>query len=111
MKLILIWLGTFTLTGLSADFYCQTQYGEKTLLITDESIHLEIEKNKRQVASITRVASSLKDKALRKNFLKDGQQFVIVIGDVKNPRISHDFMSITNDRGHKITYPLNCELL
>ena len=48
---------------------------------------------------------------LRKTFQKNNKTFVFHFENPRQPNSVDDYLSISNNRGHKIIYPLKCKLI
>ena len=91
---------------------CQTAYGEKSLTIENNSVAFH--DNKEQGRKISSTNNSIGNKTLkgfRKTLYVNGNKHLIHIENTNKLSDADDYLAITSPKGHKITYPLTCELL
>ena len=85
---------------------CQTPNQEKVFKIEDQKIafldNVEFQQAFREIASL-----EFKNK-ISKTLNIEGQKYRINIKNIKKFDAFEDFLSIQNQRGHKLTYPLTC---
>lgn len=93
-----------------SEFRCETFYGEIALQISGDRIALKNYNDKdRKIASNRQVAVATNNTSYKSVFYKKGIQHKVYIHDVSNFSEDKDYLSITNTKGHKVTYPLICE--
>lgn len=92
---------------------CETNFGEKSFTIEDNSIAFhKIERaNLRKISSVYEARNQNTHKGFKKTIYLEGNKHLINIQDFKNLNNQDDFLAITNAKGHKMTYPINCTLI
>ncbi len=89
---------------------CQTAFGEKSFTIDKTSVafHSKSE-NGRSISSTIGAMSSKMIRGFRKTMYIDGNKHIVHIENQNKFDDTEDFLSITNPKGHKMTYPLSCK--
>ena len=94
---------------------CQTAYGEKSFTIENNSVAFhENKKSNEQGRKISSTNNAIGNKTLngfRKTLYVNGNKHLIHIENTKKLSDADDYMAVTSPKGHKMTYPLTCELL
>jgi hypothetical protein len=89
---------------------CETAFGERSFTIERSSVAFHSKGDQgRSISSTIGVMSSKTTNGFRKTVYIDGNKHIIHIEDQSNFNQSEDFLSITNPKGHKMTYPLTCK--
>jgi len=116
MKLTLTLLATIISTSLFAApmWECQSDRVSKSFSISEASVVTlnEIQKDEsRGLASVFQIPAHTRvnGKSVTKIMNHEGLQYTIHLSDFNSPSDFNDTVSIKNERGHEITYPLNCK--
>jgi len=93
---------------------CSTAFGEKNIIIEDNKVSFLQDDEE----GISRSISSLNEKSVRtmkshlgfvKTLYLNGNKHQISVKNLNSFSETSDYLTITSSKGHKITYPLNCE--
>lgn len=90
---------------------CKTNFGEKSFTIEDENVafHKVEEQIGRSVSSVYEARTQRIYKGVRKSLYLDGNKHLIHIENFDSFDNSQDYLAVTSPKGHKMTYPLNCQ--
>lgn len=88
---------------------CQTAFGEKNFTIQASTVAFHHESDSgRSISSTLAARTQTTYRGFRKTLYVNGNKHLIHIEDTKNLTSNEDFLSVTNPKGHKMTYPLSC---
>lgn len=92
---------------------CTTNFGEKAFTIEDQSVafHEVQEDIGRKISSVFEARTQKTHKGIRKSLYLAGNKHLIHIEDFNNLSDSQDYLAVTSPKGHKMTYPLNCNFI
>lgn len=91
---------------------CSTQFGEKSFTIeNDNKIAFHQQKQNRSISSIASASTMKTYRGFKKVTYHKGQKHMIAIENTKNFNSDNDFMTVTSPDGHKMTFPITCNLL
>jgi D-lyxose ketol-isomerase len=90
--------------------FCKSFYGEKELTIGPDHIAFHKSQEGRFVSSTLKANTRKKFSGLDKIVYVDGNKHKVHIENLKKLSENTDYLTITNQNGHKITYPLICKL-
>lgn len=102
-------------TGMAAlkpSIKCQTMNGEKSFVIDQHSVAFvdqRLEGNHRSIASVSSLRTVLEGNGFTTSLSFEGKDHIIHIEDKDNFSEVDDYISITNQKGHQITFPLECQ--
>lgn len=110
---LLIFLSLFTTQlamGGVKPISCQTNFGEKSFTIEGSTVAFHKEqKNGRSISSVLESRTQASLQGFRKTIYKDGHKHVINIENRNSFNSDNDFLAITSPKGHKMTFPINCQ--
>jgi formate-dependent nitrite reductase cytochrome c552 subunit len=90
---------------------CQTAFGEKQFTIESNSIAFHnSEETGRSISSTLEAQTQKTHTGFRKTLYINGNKHMIHIADTSKMNDSDDFLAVTNPKGHKMTYPLTCQV-
>lgn len=91
---------------------CKTNFGERAFTIEEGSVafHQTESKAQRSISSVYEARSQRTQKGLRRTLYLNGKKHLIHIEDMSNLSDKEDYLAVTSQKGHKMTYPLNCKL-
>lgn len=91
---------------------CETNFGEKSFTIEGKTIafHQDTDTG-RSISSISEAKSQKTHLGFRKTLYIKGHKHFIYIHNFRNLNSNDDFMAITSPKGHKMTYPINCNIV
>lgn len=87
---------------------CKTNFGEKSFTLEKHEIAFHKEDKGRSISSVLGSVTKKTHTGFNKVVYKNGQKHLIHIENEKKFDSNQDYMAITNNIGHKMTYPLNC---
>tara|TARA_B100001971_G_scaffold91031_1_gene83960 strand:+ start:30640 stop:31038 length:399 start_codon:yes stop_codon:yes gene_type:complete len=95
-----------------ASVSCKTNFGEKAFTIEEGTVAFHQTENKaqRSISSVFEARSQKTHKGLRRTLYLNGNKHLIHIENVNNLNDHDDYLAVTSQKGHKMTYPLNCKL-
>jgi len=91
---------------------CETNFGERSFSLDHGTIafHKKESKANRSISSVYEARSQKTLRGIRKSLYLNGLKHTVHIENYKNLNNSDDYLVVTSNKGHKMTYPLNCEL-
>lgn len=91
---------------------CKTNFGEKEFTIEDNSIafHVVDEGASRSISSIYEARTQKTHRGVKKSLYLNGSKHLVHIKNIDDMSSDHDYLAITSQEGHKMTYPINCQL-
>jgi hypothetical protein len=91
---------------------CETNFGEKSFTIqgTDIAFHAE-QDNGRSISSVASSNTRKTHNGFNKTMYLNGDKHLVHIENENNFNSNNDFLAVTSQKGHKMTYPLNCNLV
>lgn len=91
---------------------CETNFGEKSFTLEQGTIafHEKLDQPKRSISSVYEARAQKTLKGIRKSLYLNGLKHTVNIENYKNLNNSDDYLVVTSPKGHKMTYPLNCQL-
>jgi hypothetical protein len=92
----------------AADIHCKTAFGEKSFTISDSSVAFHSKAQGRKISSILEARTKVSYLGFRKVLYVNGNKHLIHIENKRHFNDSDDYMSVVNQKGHKMTYPLTC---
>jgi hypothetical protein len=108
-------LGLFNLLNQSAyataNIHCQTFFGDKKVSISESHVTFHKEKDGRGISSTDQVKTRVKFNGLEKVVYIDGNKHKLHIENLNKFSEASDYLAISNQEGHKVTYPLICQSL
>ncbi|MAX66724.1 MAG: hypothetical protein QF441_03380 [Bacteriovoracaceae bacterium] len=92
---------------------CETNFGEKSFTIQGETVAFhDTQKIKgRSISSILDSKTRNSHKGFNKTVYQDGYKHLIHIENKNSFNSTDDFLAITSPKGHKMTFPINCNQL
>ncbi len=91
---------------------CETTFSEKVLTIENNTIAFqEPHRTGRSISSVFNARTHKTQTGFNKTLYINGLKHKVHVQDLNNPNELNDFMAITSPKGHKMTYPINCEIL
>ncbi|MCT4641304.1 MAG: hypothetical protein N4A33_03335 [Bacteriovoracaceae bacterium] len=110
---IQLFLGAFGLLFIlsmnaHAAIHCKTAFGEKSFSIEKQSIAFHKQAKGRTISSIMDVRTKKTYLGFKKVLYINGNKHLISIANQRRFDDASDYMSVTNQKGHKMTYPLTC---
>ena len=114
---LLAFLSVFNLSHASVkqvpSVSCKTNFGEKAFTIEQGTVAFHTTENKaqRSISSVYEARTQRTQKGLRRSLYLNGNKHLIHINDVNNLSDQEDYLAVTSQKGHKMTYPLNCKLV
>lgn len=109
MKTLLTFIFLATISN-AYSMECSTPRGEVEFKLEDQTITFFQEKEvKRSVASETSAAVFKEGHALTQYFSYEGVKHLIHVQNVQKPNVHEDYLLLSNDKGEKMLYPLNCK--
>lgn len=94
--------------AMSGKILCQTSYGEKSMLISQNQVAWKREASGRSISSLEEARTEKKFLGYKKIMFINGHKHTIVIKNTSKFDESQDYLAITSPKGHEMTYPLNC---
>lgn len=107
-------LGLFAISSFASitPITCSTNFDEKSFTIEGQSVAFHQERSDgRSISSVVNSATRKSHKGFRKTLYRDGKKILISIHNTRHFSSDNDFLAITSPKGHKMTFPLNCNLL
>lgn len=92
----------------ASDINCKTAFGEKSFTISENSVAFHAQAKGRKISSILEARTKVSYLGFRKVIYVDGNKHLIHIENKRHFSDSDDYMSVVNQKGHKMTYPLTC---
>lgn len=88
---------------------CETNFGEKSFTIEGSAIafHTQIDTG-RAISSLSNSVTRKSHKGFTKTLYIKGDKHLIHIENQKDFNSNNDYLAITSPKGHKMTYPINC---
>lgn len=102
---ILLFLG---MSNLYAGIHCKTAFGEKSFTIDKNSVAFHNNNQGRSISSIIEARSKVTYLGFKKVLYINGNKHTIHIENKRSFNDADDYMTIINQKGHKMTYPLTC---
>lgn len=111
---LMLMIHTMSSQASTGDISCTTAFGEKSFTISGQGISF----NKEDETGVSRSISSVNGDSVRthkkhlgftKTLYVDGNKYKINVQNTQNFSDVNDYLSITNPKGHEMTYPLNCQ--
>jgi len=111
---LLLVIHTMNVKAATPKINCSTAFGEKNLIIEDHKVSFQQDDEE----GVSRSISSMNENSVRtmknhlgfvKTLYLNGNKHQINVKNVNSFSESSDYLTITSPKGHKITYPLNCE--
>lgn len=91
---------------------CETNFGEKSFVIQDQSVaFVKQNESGRSISSVMDSQTKKSHLGFKKTLYVDGNKYFINISNENKLNNADDFLAVTNPKGHKMTYPLNCHLI
>jgi hypothetical protein len=91
---------------------CETNFGEKSFTIQGSDIAFHAEQDSgRSISSVSNSKTRKTHSGFNKTIYLDGDKHLIHIENEKNFNSNNDFLAVTSPKGHKMTYPINCNSL
>ncbi len=90
---------------------CETNFGTRSFTVQDNSVAFHNVDEGRSISSIEESRTLTTHKGFRKIIYKDGNKHLISIKDLNNLNSNDDFLAISNSKGHKVTFPIQCSLI
>lgn len=90
------------------DVHCKTAFGEKSFTISDSSVAFHSKAKGRKISSILEATTKVSHLGFRKVLYINGSKHLIHIENKRDFNDTNDYMSVVNQKGHKMTYPLTC---
>lgn len=99
----------FVSLSASASIECVTPYGAKTFVIGNNTLALKKENAVgRSISSTFSPRTKITHTGFTKTMYVDSHKYKINIADKNSFSELNDYLVITSPKGHKVTYPLNC---
>jgi hypothetical protein len=88
---------------------CNSMYGKKIITLKNDSVTMgEWESNSRAISSVNKVKTLKRGNSLTKTLYFQGQKHKIHLENLSQLSENTDYMTISNQEGHQMTYSLNC---
>lgn len=88
---------------------CKTPYAEKTFTISDDHLAMKTENNiGRSISSVISAQTKVTFSGFVKTMYIEQHKYKITIADKNQFSELNDYLVVTSPKGHKVTYPLNC---
>ena len=95
----------------STNITCETNFGEKSFTIEDNSVAFHQDNiDGRSISSIGEAKSQKTHTGFKKTMYLNGNKHYIYIHNLEKLSSNNDFLAITSPKGHKMTYPINCNI-
>lgn len=91
-----------------AGIRCETMHGEKSFTINADNVAFEKSEQGRSISSVVPASNNAIYHGIKKVLYENGNKITIHIEDIKNFSDANDYMTVADQKGHKITYPLTC---
>lgn len=92
---------------------CKTHRGAKVFKIVGNRVSINLSndiESPRMPASLnTKARHKVNAKGVTKVLFFEGNKHLVHVEDTMNPSSLDDYVTITTNQGHAITYPLNCQ--
>lgn len=88
--------------------HCKTAFGEKSFTIEDSSVAFHSKEKGRRISSTLEARTKVSYLGFRKVVYVNGNKNLIHIENKRHFNDSDDYLSVVNQKGHKMTYPLTC---
>ncbi len=90
------------------EVFCQTHWGNKAFKIKGEQVQLLKEGNREILRSFASVQKIEEGKTYKKTIRFENKTYEIYLHKMGHAENSRDLLTITNRKGHKLSYALNC---
>ncbi len=114
LRIYTVLIGIFVAGACSASsISCQTNYDEYSVKVDQDTIALKkySSDSDREVASQGLQTRNLpKTEGMAKVFFKNGLKFKLNIASLKSFSDVDDYLVVTSEEGHQMTYPLTCHI-
>lgn len=90
--------------------HCETNFGLKSFTIEKDTVAFQNESKGRSISSVYSAKTLKTSRGVTKTLYVNGNKHFIQIADLNNPSDLKDYMAITSPEGHKMTYPLTCDV-
>jgi len=111
-KLLVILSLVFTVQAMSKTMVCQTPNELKVVKIDERKVTFlrsVSEQNIREVASVAHVRTRSVGKTLDKVLMQGSVQYKFHIENVDKFSDVDDYVTMTSETGHSVTYPITCQ--
>lgn len=99
----------FMSVSASAAIKCVTPYGAKTFEISENTLAMKKENAVgRSISSTFSPRTKVTHTGFTKTMYVDSHKYKITVTDKNDFSELNDYLVITSPKGHKVTYPLNC---
>jgi hypothetical protein len=120
MKTLIIAISTFIITfwaqvsmaSISPTISCSTPNKNKSFIITDDKVVFEkedLQPSIRSIASVDKVKTKKEGSGFTKTLIYEGNKYTIHVNNEEKFDDVEDYLSIRSEKGHEITYPINCK--
>jgi len=90
------------------DINCKTAFGEKSFTISDSNVAFHKQSKGRKISSIMDARTRVTYLGFKKVLYIDGNKHLIHIENKRRFSDGDDYLTVINQKGHKMTYPLTC---
>lgn len=118
MKTALLAIATFiisfwaqvSMAAVNTSISCSTPHMGKVFTITEDKVVFEQDElsASRSVASIQKIRTKKEGNGFTKILSYESNKYTIHIANEENFDEVEDYLSIRSEKGHEITYPINC---
>lgn len=97
--------------------HCKTANGEKEMTLSDKFLSFQEDSprhkfnSQRMISSSIQVKTKKHGKGIIQTLDYEGNKHKITIKDLSKFSEVHDYLTITSQKGHEMTYPLDCQML
>jgi hypothetical protein len=111
---VILMIHSFNVKAETPRIKCSTAFGEKNLIIEEKSVSYVQDNFEGQTRSISSTrensVTTLKThEGFTKTLYLEGNKHQINVKNTNAFSETEDYLTITSPKGHKMTYPLNCE--
>lgn len=110
---VLLFTSFFSMSAKAAikPITCETNFGEKSFTIEHNTVAFHNTTQGRSLSSVSESVTKKSYQGFKKTLYKDGYKHLISIKNENNLNSNDDFLAVTSPKGHKMTYPINCNLV
>lgn len=108
--IICLW-AQVSMAAVNSTISCSTPHQSKVFTISNDKVVFEQEEMSaaRSVASVDKVRTKKEGNGFTKILSYEGNKYTIHISSEEKFNEVEDYLSIRSEKGHEITYPINCQ--
>ncbi len=104
-------IGLWAQVSMASTISCHTPRMNKVFTMTEDKVVFEDEASvSRNIASVQKVRTKKEGMGFTKILNYEGNKYTIHIASSEKFDEVEDYLSIRSEKGHEITYPINCSL-